>query len=100
MNVELSNFGANLRRARRARKISQEAFADLCGLHRTYICDIERGARNVSFISILKVAQGLGMTVSELTLNVESGDRGRLELINSGCAVQLHRLLPNSSAPI
>lgn len=52
-------------------KISQEELAFRCELHRTYLSDVERGARNLSFNSILAIARGLGLTVSELTCNVE-----------------------------
>ncbi len=73
MNAELSMLGENIRIRRRNLRISQEKLAESCGLHRTYVCDIERGARNVSFGSLLKLAHGLGTTVSELTQHVESG---------------------------
>ena len=76
MTLELASLGDNIRKARQRLKISQDALAERCGLHRTYITDIERGARNVSFGSLLKVAQGLGTTVSELTSNIESASCG------------------------
>ena len=75
MNSELLTLGENIRRARRKLNISQEALAERCGLHRTYVCDIERGARNVSFGSLLKLAQGLKTNISELMRNVETGLR-------------------------
>jgi transcriptional regulator with XRE-family HTH domain len=73
MNAELQALGQNIRRLRHNLKLSQEAFAETCGLHRTYVCDIERGARNVSFGSLLKMAQGLGTTISEITRDVDIG---------------------------
>lgn len=63
----LKSFGDNVRAARKAKAISQEAFADLCGLDRTYISGIERGNRNVGLRNIAVIAQALGMTISELT---------------------------------
>jgi transcriptional regulator with XRE-family HTH domain len=66
---ELAVLGENIRGARRALNISQEELAFRCGLHRTYLSDIERGARNLSFASLLAVARGLGSTVSQLTQN-------------------------------
>jgi CheY-like chemotaxis protein len=46
--------------------ISQEELGGRAGLHRTYICDIERGARNVSLESIEKLARALEISVAQL----------------------------------
>ena len=44
--------------------ISQEELAERSGLHRTYISDVERGARNVSLESMEKLASGLEITLA------------------------------------
>jgi transcriptional regulator with XRE-family HTH domain len=49
-------FGRNLRAYREARGISQEAFADVFGFHRTYMGDIERGERNLTLKSVERIA--------------------------------------------
>jgi transcriptional regulator with XRE-family HTH domain len=59
-------FGARVRRLRMDRGLSQEAFADQAGLHRTYIGAIERGERNVSIDNIEKIARGLNIAITEL----------------------------------
>lgn len=59
-------FGARVRQLRNDRGWSQEAFADLCGLHRTYIGSIERGEQNISLENIEKVATTLGISLAEL----------------------------------
>lgn len=59
-------FGKALRRRRGSPGVSQEEFADLCGLDRTYIGGIERGERNVSLVNIDKVAKALKVSLSEL----------------------------------
>lgn len=59
-------FGKNIRKLRIERGISQEDFAELCELHRTYISDIELGKRNVSLENIARIAKAFGMTISEL----------------------------------
>jgi CheY-like chemotaxis protein len=46
--------------------ISQEELAERAGLHRTYVSDVERGARNPSIASIEKLAQALKLSVSAL----------------------------------
>ena len=59
-------FGKRIRQLRQKKKLSQEKYADLCGLHVTYIGGIERGTRNVSLINIVKLARGLGVKPGEL----------------------------------
>jgi transcriptional regulator with XRE-family HTH domain len=63
----LVRFGEGLRRQRQAQGLSQEAFADKCGLDRTYISGIERGKRNVSLLNIKTIAKALGLSISKLT---------------------------------
>ena len=47
-------FGTNLRKHRTSLGLSQEKFAEICGLHRTYISDIECFQRNVSLEAVQK----------------------------------------------
>jgi len=49
--------GENLRRYRQARSLSQEAFADVVGVHRTYMGGLERGERNLTLRSLERIAQ-------------------------------------------
>jgi len=65
-NIHLKQFGETIRETRRQRQLSQEEFAEKCGLHRTYIGGIERGERNVSLLNIIKMAQALDVSVAEL----------------------------------
>jgi len=55
------NVGRNLRAYRRARGLSQEAFADVLGVHRTYMGGIERGERNLTLKSVERIAERLGL---------------------------------------
>ncbi|MDR1145163.1 MAG: helix-turn-helix domain-containing protein [Verrucomicrobiales bacterium] len=66
---ELQALGKAIREGRKAMKVSQENFAELCGLHRTYIGHIERGEQNISFVNIRRVAVVLGIKPSRLFLN-------------------------------
>jgi len=63
---------------RSRRGISQEELAERAGLHRTYVSDIERGARNVSLQSIEKLAGALEISVSTLFhTGPDGGGEGR-----------------------
>jgi CheY-like chemotaxis protein len=59
-------FGASVRAWRGRLAISQEELAGRAGLHRTYVCDVERGARNVSLESIEKLARALEISTATL----------------------------------
>lgn len=59
-------FSSNVRKYRVSLGLSQEQFAERCGLHRTYISSIERYQRNVSLENIQKIAEALGIDVYEL----------------------------------
>jgi len=63
-------FGKALRQKRAKLGVSQEAFADMCGLDRTYIGGIERGERNVALVNIEKIAKTFGLSISQLFRDV------------------------------
>ena len=65
-------FGTNLKKYRTEQGLSQEKFAELCGLHRTYISDIECFTRNVSLENVQKIADALGIDTH--ILFIESKD--------------------------
>jgi transcriptional regulator with XRE-family HTH domain len=56
----------NMRLLRRERKLSQEALAHEADLHRTYVSDLERCARNPSISAIDKLAKALGVSCGQL----------------------------------
>jgi transcriptional regulator with XRE-family HTH domain len=59
-------FGKALRQRRNKLGVSQEAFADMCELDRSYIGGIERGERNVALVNIEKIARTLRVSIAEL----------------------------------
>jgi transcriptional regulator with XRE-family HTH domain len=59
-------FAENLRKARLARKLSQEDLAELANLHRTYVGSVERAERNVSIDNIERLAVALGVSLASL----------------------------------
>ncbi|HEX8499429.1 MAG TPA: helix-turn-helix transcriptional regulator [Pyrinomonadaceae bacterium] len=64
-----SRFGLAIKQRRQEIGISQEVLAERAGLHRTYIGDIERGARNLSLENIEKLAKALQISISDLFAN-------------------------------
>jgi transcriptional regulator with XRE-family HTH domain len=74
-NSVLRALGQRIRELRTEHGYSQEAFADKCGVHRTFMGTVERGESNLSFQNILKVATTLGITLSTLFLDIESKAR-------------------------
>lgn len=77
MQSPLSSFGENIRQLRMSRGLSQEELADEAGLHRTYIGSVERGERNVSLLNIIKLAEALQVTPSQLLEGLTSSGASR-----------------------
>ena len=62
----LIKFGQKVREERLKRKLSQEKFADITGVHRTYIGMIERAEKNITLENIEKISRALGVKISDL----------------------------------
>jgi hypothetical protein len=58
--------GKNLRAYRQAKGLSQEAFAELVGMHRTYIGGVERGERNLTLATVERYAEAIGLDPLDL----------------------------------
>lgn len=71
MNI-IEVFGTNVRKNRMRLGLSQEKFAEKCGLHRTYISDIECFRRSISLDNIQKIADALGVETYKLFLEAEN----------------------------
>ena len=59
-------LGARIRELRHKKGLSQEAFADHCGIHRSHMGEIERGETNLTLSTLLVIAQKLDITISAL----------------------------------
>ena len=71
MRTLRERLGRTIRRLRSKAGYSQEAFADACGLHRTYMGSIERGERNISLDNIERIAKTLGLTAGQLLIKAD-----------------------------
>ena len=70
----VTQFGSRLRAVREATGISQERLAHICGLDRTYIGVIERGKKNPSLVTIVRIATGLQVDPAELVRGLGSDE--------------------------
>jgi ribosome-binding protein aMBF1 (putative translation factor) len=67
----LTALSHTVRECRESLRLSQEEVAHRARLHRTYISDIERGARNLSLNSLVDLSRALELTTSELIITAE-----------------------------
>jgi len=63
--------GTALRRRREAQEISQEAFAELVGMHRTYYSAIERGRKNIRLETLERICTALHSRMWEVIKEAE-----------------------------
>ena len=66
----LKKLGENIRNLRKEMNLSQEEFSHLAEIDRSYVGQIERGERNISFSNLYKIAHALKVSVSKLTEGV------------------------------
>lgn len=62
----LIRIGSQIRSLRHKKGISQEELADIAGVHRTYIGMVERGEKNITILTIIKISKALNVPVSHL----------------------------------
>ena len=71
--------GRNLRAYRMERGLSQEAFADVLGVHRTYMGGVERGERNLTLKSMERMAEKLGVEARDSAVAGRAGYVGNVD---------------------
>lgn len=64
--TELKELGKIIRSKRELQNLTQIELAQKAGLDRNYIGMVERGERNPSYMSLQKIAHGLGLTVDQM----------------------------------
>jgi len=77
-------FGQRVRHYRKNKGLSQEKLAELCDLHPTYIGQLERGEKNASLETIMRVCEGLSVSPEVLFENIvpEKGRSAAQEIYN------------------
>ena len=64
------SFGLKVQQLRKQKGLSQEKFALSIDMDRTYFASVEAGKRNIAIRNIQKIANGLGVSLSELFTNL------------------------------
>ena len=71
MNNMTKELGKRIRTERIDKKMTQEELAERAGLHPTYIGQVERGEKSLTITSLEKIAEGLGISFSDLFENIQ-----------------------------
>jgi transcriptional regulator with XRE-family HTH domain len=66
MSALQKRVGQRIRTLREKRGLSQEEFADICGLHRTYVGSVERGERNLTLNSLQTLSKALKVKMADI----------------------------------
>ncbi|MCR5350799.1 MAG: helix-turn-helix domain-containing protein [Acholeplasmatales bacterium] len=72
--MDLKTIGERIKELRLKNSMSQEAFAEKIGLDRSYICRIESGQKNLTLETLIKICEGLNVSLKEL-FDFESVDK-------------------------
>lgn len=78
MTIQKS-FGNTVQKIRKEKGLSQEKFALLIDMDRTYFASVESGKRNISLCNIQKIAKGLDVPISRLFENMEEEETDEFE---------------------
>jgi transcriptional regulator with XRE-family HTH domain len=71
MSTVVIRIGKSIREARKRRRLSQEALAELAGINRSFLGEIERGEATPSIQTLQKLANGMDVKLSELIRQYE-----------------------------
>ena len=77
-------FGTNVKHFRKSIGLSQEAFAEKCGMHRTYISAIECFRRSISLENIQRIADALGVDTYKLFIENRENKISEVSKQNNG----------------
>ena len=94
LSVEI---GKRIRNYRIGQKMSQEELAEKCGLHPTYIGQVERGEKNATIESIYKITAGLSVSMSTLFEKIDHHDDGNNKTNSPFIAYDLVQSVPKET---
>ena len=69
MKNPLSDLGRNIQYIRKKKNLTQESLAEKCDLHTSYLAGVERGTRNITIQTLLKITEGLEVN-PEVVFNI------------------------------
>ena len=64
-------LGLRIAELRKSQHLTQREFAQMIGINRTYLIDVEHGRRNIAFDNLMKIAIGLDVPVTHLFVDIE-----------------------------
>ena len=64
-------FGKRVREARKSKGISQERLAEIAGIDRSYMGNIERGEKNITLKKVYEICDALDIEIQELTNDID-----------------------------
>ncbi len=91
--------GKNIRKYRKLKGVSQEKFAELCDLHRTYVGSVERGERNITLKILEKFALALCLEPKDLLDKDHQELRDMDKVLNYGDCLEPKDLLDYGDRP-
>ena len=65
------NIGKNIKQLREEKNLTQEKLAELSGLEQSYVGQAERGEKNITLNSLMKLTNAMNVSISEFTMELE-----------------------------
>lgn len=91
MQKRRRQLGRNIRKAREALNISQRSFAQMVGMSQPYLSAVENGEKNIGYSNLCKIADGLGISVSQLVNDADTPWQNR--------GIEINYDTPHTSRP-
>lgn len=80
--MQKENIGKKIKKYRKRKELTQEKLGEKAGLHYTYIGQVERGEKEPSLKSLLKISEALEVSVDKLLLNFDISSEATIKISN------------------